>query len=401
MPATDNAISDPDDGSGRATRLEIDLQRIRENLTVIRSRVGPRKVMAVVKANAYGHGLVPVAYELQRAGADALAVAFLEEGLQLRQAGISLPILVFGGLSLEQLPHFLRHDLTLTVPSVEKLRQINEVASALGARAKIHLKIDTGMERIGTHWFSAGKLLEASLECPHVEVEGIYSHLANADTSDPAPTRLQLERFLEVMDFFPKHSLPTPIRHLANSGAILQAPDCHLDMVRPGILLYGVYPSEECARTFSVLPAMTWRSCVVFFKVVPSNHPVSYGSTWTSPHPVRMATIPAGYGDGYFRSLSNRAEVLIRGRRYPVAGRVCMDQFMVNLESDGTAYNGDEVILMGSQGAEVISAETLARQAGTIPYEILTHINTRVPRVYRNALEVLHDKTPCNVFSSP
>ena len=366
----------------RPTHVEVDLSCLAGNLAAIRQRVGDAKVMTILKANAYGHGLVPVARHMVRCGADCLGVAFLEEGILLRREGITAPVLVLGGIAGEQIPLFLQHDLTLTAPSVEKLRLIDETAASMGMRARVHLKVDTGMERIGIHYYSAAALLEASLTCRHVVVEGIYSHFANADAEDLAHAKLQLERFMEVLSFYEKRSLPMPLRHIANSAGILQMPESHLDLVRPGILLYGVYPSQECQQTVAVRPALTWKSRVAYFKVVQPGHPVSYGSTWQSEKPVRVVTIPVGYGDGYFRALSNRSEVIIRGVRSPVVGRVCMDQMMVNLDQ-GTAYNGDEVILLGESGGQVISAAEVAGWAGTIPYEVLTNINTRVPRLYR------------------
>ena len=214
-------------------------------------------------------------------------------------------------------------------------------------------------------------------------MEGIFSHFANADAADLSYSRLQLERFEEVLSFYERHSLPAPrLRHMANSGAILQMPEAYFDLVRPGLLLYGVYPSPEAYRSITVNPALSWKSRVVYFKVIQPGHPVGYGSTWQSDHPVRAVTVPVGYGDGYFRSMSGKAQVLIRGQRYPVVGRISMDQIVVNIE-DGTAYNDDEVVLIGEMGALRITAEDLAEWAGTIPYEILTNINTRVPRVYR------------------
>ncbi len=369
-----------DDDAVRPTHVEVDLGQLAQNLAAIRRHVGGARVMTILKANAYGHGLVPVARHMVECGADYLGVAFLEEGILLRREGITTPILVLGGIAGEQIPLFLKHDLTITAPSVEKLRLIDEAAAAQGVKARVHLKIDTGMERIGIHYYSAGQLLEASLQCRHVEVEGIYSHFANADAADLSHARLQLERFLEVLTFYEKRSLPMPLRHIANSAGLLQMPESHLDLVRPGILLYGVYPSLECARTIAVKPALTWKSRVAYFKVVQPGHPVSYGSSWQSDHPVRVVTVPVGYGDGYFRALSNKAQVIIRGRRHPTVGRVCMDALMVNLEQ-GTAYNGDEVILLGGD----ITAAEMAAWAGTIPYEVLTNINTRVPRIYREA----------------
>lgn len=238
------------------------------------------------------------------------------------------------------------------------------------------------MERIGVHYYNAHTLQEAALACKHVVVAGIYSHFANSDAEDLSHARLQLARFNEVLYFYEKHSLPTPLRHIANSGAILQLPEATFDIVRPGILLYGVYPTDEVRRTVQVTPALSWLSKVVYFKITRPEHPVSYGSTWQSDEETRVVTIPVGYGDGYFRSLSNKAKVIIREVKAPQVGLICMDQMVVNLGPDGTGYNGDEVILIGEQGGQRITAEDLARWAGTIPYEILTNINTRVPRIY-------------------
>jgi alanine racemase len=364
----------------RATWAEINLSRLSRNLQAIRAHVAPAAVMIVVKANAYGHGLAEVAKHLAPL-ADYIGVAVLEEGIFLRDLGVKAPILVLGGIWGDQVPQYLQHDLTLTASSVERLEQIDGVAAQMGVKAKVHLKIDTGMERIGVHYYSARTLQEAALQCKHVQVEGIFSHFANSDAADLSHARLQLERFQDVMYFYEKHSLPMPIRHMANSAAILQLKESHLDMVRPGIMLYGVYPAKEVTRTVTVQPALAWKSRVVYFKVVRAGHPVSYGSTWQSDHPVRIVTVPVGYGDGYFRSMSNQAQVLIRGKQYPQVGRICMDQMMVNIEAD-SAFNGDEVTLMGESGSVVITAEQLADWAGTIPYEILTNINTRVPRVY-------------------
>jgi alanine racemase len=368
------------DGGVRATWAEVNLTRLDRNLAAIKQRVAPAKVMLIVKANAYGHGLAEVSKAL--AGkTDYIGVAVLEEGIWLRELGVTAPIIVLGGVWGDQVSRYLQNDLTLTASSVERLEQINAVAGRMGVNAKVHLKIDTGMERIGIHYYSANLLQEAALKCKHVEVEGIYSHLANADSSDLTHARLQLERFNEVVRFYERRSLPMPMRHIANSAAVLQLPESYLDMVRPGIMLYGVYPSLEVPHSVKVELALSWKSRVVYFKVVKPGHAVSYGSTWQSDHEVRLVTVPVGYGDGYFRSMSNNAKVIIRGKKYPQVGSICMDQLMVNIERD-SAYNGDEVILLGEADGARITVEDLAEWAGTIPYEILTNINTRVPRVY-------------------
>jgi alanine racemase len=367
----------------RATWVDINLDHLKYNLDAIKRKVAPAKIMLVVKANAYGHGLVEVTRALA-ALTDYVGVAVLEEGILLRNLGITAPIIVLGGIWGDQIASYLQHDLTLTAASIERLEQIDAAAGRFGVKARVHLKIDTGMERLGMHYYSAHLLQEAALKCTHVEVEGIFSHFANADSSDLTHARLQLERFQEVLRFYERRSLPVPVRHIANSAAVLQLPDSYMDMVRPGIMLYGVYPSPETERTIAIRPALSWKSRVVYFKVVRAGHPVSYGSTWQPDHDVRVVTIPVGYGDGYFRSMSNLASVIIRGKTYRQAGTICMDQIMINIEND-SAYNGDEVLLLGSSGDTSITAENLAEWAGTIPYEILTNINTRVPRVYTGA----------------
>jgi alanine racemase len=368
----------------RPTHLEVDLDVLAANYRAIAAHVAPVRVMPILKANAYGHGLCEVARKLEAIGVPYVGVAYLEEGIRLRQDGVRLPVLVLGGIVGSQIPRFLEYDLTLTASSVDKLRAIEEQAAALGRPATVHLKIDTGMERIGVHWYSAEALLEASLKCRHARVEGIFTHFANADGLDLAHARVQLERFLEVLRFYERRSLPAPLRHAANSGAILQLPESHFDMVRPGIVFYGAAPSADVPLTMPVRQALRWATRVVYFKVVKPGNPVSYGSAWTPTQLTRVVTLPAGYGDGYMRAMSGKAEVILHGKRYPIVGRICMDQMMVSIGGD-TAYNGDEAVLLGTSGAATITIEELASWAGTIAHEVLTNINTRVPRVYLNS----------------
>jgi alanine racemase len=371
-------------GVVRPTQVAVNLDHLAENYRAIRDHVAPAKMMPVVKANAYGHGMVRAARLYQSLGADCIGVAVLEEGILLRESQITIPILVMGGILGNQVPHFLKHDLTLAASSVERLRQVDESAGRMGLRARVHLKIDTGMERIGVHYYNAEPFLETALSCENVDVEGIFSHFANAESADLSHARLQLERFQKVLEYYSRRGISRPrLCHIANSGAILQLPEARFDMVRPGILLYGVYPSEDVPKNIHVRPALSWKSRVVYFKIIRPGHPVGYGSTWVSDHPVHAVTVPVGYGDGYFRSMSGKARVLIQGKRYPVIGAISMDQIVVNLESD-SAYSDDEVVMIGEMDGESITCEDLADWAGTIPYEILTNINTRVPRVYMN-----------------
>ncbi|RJP54636.1 MAG: alanine racemase [Anaerolineaceae bacterium] len=363
----------------RPTYLEVNLSQLRKNLEAIRAWVTPARVMPILKANAYGHGLDGVAKYIADFS-DYLGVATLEEGIHLRQIGVDKPILVMGGTLPEQIPWFLRYDLTLTASSADLLRAADQYASPSGQKIRAHLKVDTGMERVGVRDSEAVPFLELAASCKSVEVEGIYSHFANADSLDLAHAKLQLERFQEVLRFYERRSLPPPpLRHISNSGGILQLPEANFDLVRPGIMFYGVYPALDLPRTVDVKPAITWRSRVAYSKVTPPGRPVSYGSTWQAERPTRIVTVPCGYADGYFRRMSGRARVLIHGKSYPQVGRICMDQFMVDGGDDAIAL-GDDVVLLG----DGITAYDFAEWMGTSPYEVLTSISARVPRVFVN-----------------
>ena len=365
----------------RPTYIEVNLSALSANYRAIKKRAGKSKIMPILKANAYGHGLVKVARQMENLSADYLGVAFLEEGILLRESGIKMPALVLGGILGNQIPLFIKNDLTLTASSIEKLNLIDEAAGNMKAKAKVHLKIDTGMERIGVHYYNANKFIEQAFGYKNIIVEGLFSHFADSANSDLTYSLLQLERFNDALNFARKSGFEIPLKHISNSGGILQLPEADFDLVRPGILLFGVYPSSEVKRSVAVTPALAWKSRVVYFKVIKPNHPVGYGMIWKSGKQVRAVTIPVGYGDGYFRSMTGKAEVLLNGKKYRVIGRISMDQIVVNIEND-SAYNNDEVVLIGRQGEEEISAADLAEWAGTVPYEILTNINTRVPRVY-------------------
>ena len=365
-----------------ATWAEVNLPRLSQNLQAIRAQVAPAKVMIVVKANAYGHGLAEVARHLAPQ-ADYIGVAVLEEGIFLRETGCDRTHPGAGrhlgrsGASVSG----ARSDLTAS--SVERLEQIESAGRADG-----HSRQGPSEDRY-RHGADRRPLLQcrASLagSCTEMQERGGRGHLLpfrQCRCPDLTHARLQLERFQRGTRFYERNSLPMPIRHMANSAAILQLPESHLDMVRPGIMLYGVYPDSAVKRTVMVQPALAWKSRVVYFKVVragPSGQlrlHLAVRSPGADRHHSRSAT-----GTAIFADLSNKASVIIRGKKYPEVGRVCMDQIMVNIESD-SAFNGDEVTLIGESDGEEITAQDLAEWAGTIPYEILTNINTRVPRVY-------------------
>lgn len=366
----------------RPTYLEVNLPRLKRNLENIRTHVAPAKVMAVLKANAYGHGVDGVALFIVPF-ADYIGVALAEEGVHLRELGIDKPILVMGATLPEQIPGFIKYNLTLAAASPELLDAAEETAQAAKSKLKVHLKIDTGMERIGVHEYEARPFIEKSLACSHLEIEGIFTHFANSESPDLVHARLQLERFQEVLSIYEKLSAPhPPIRHAANSGAVLNLRESHFDMVRPGVLFYGVYPGRDAQRTVDVQPALTWRSQVAFSKVTRPGRPVSYGSLWQAESPARIVTVPCGYADGYFRRMTNRARVIVNGKKYPQVGRICMDQFMVNL-GDDEARVGDEIVLLGQAASgESITVEDFAEWTGTNEYEVMTNISARVPRLF-------------------
>jgi len=362
----------------RPTRALINLPNLRHNFLVVKKHLKPTtKVMAIVKANAYGHGILRIAQELVSIGTDYLGVAFLEEGVFLRQHGIKAPILVMGAINTNQIAQFINHDLALTTPSVEKAKKISEVAVQMKKRAKIHLKIDTGMERIGVHWYSAEKLFDEVYSLPNIEIEGMFSHFAMSDC-DELFTNEQINRFQSTVDLLTKKHPRPKLLHLANSAGLVLSPASHFDLVRPGLMLYGYGPSK-----FEPLkPVMSLLSKVAYFKVVRKGDKVSYNHTFEFKEDSRVVTIPVGYGDGFNRLLSNRGEVIIRNKKYPIVGNICMDQLLVNLGPTGEGYNGDDVLLFGEHNGNSIPIESLCEKLSTIPYEVTCAINTRVPRIY-------------------
>ncbi|NOX29461.1 MAG: alanine racemase [Actinobacteria bacterium] len=368
----------------RPTKCIIDLDAYNHNLDVIEDHVGGAKVVPVIKADAYGHSLRLVVPELIARATERVAVALIEEAVRVRAAGFAGHIHVLGPTAAGQEHLYRDQDVEHTVVSVAALDQL--VRAVGGQRCQVHLKLDTGMGRLGVIFDQAETLIAAAVRHRSVEVVGVFSHFANADSGDLADARQQLERFHQAVEVFEKLGEPRPLRHMANSGGVAQLPESHLDLVRPGILTYGVYPSPETERTIDVRPVLSWHTKTSAEKVVPAGWPVGYGSTWRATAPTYVATLPVGYADGYLRHLSNRSDVLIGGKRRAVIGRVSMDQTVVeigpadpNRPSAGSAAT--DVVLLGRDGEQHIDAEELAGQAGTIAYEVLTSISVRVPRV--------------------
>jgi alanine racemase len=341
--------------------------------------------MAVVKANGYGHGAVEVSRIVLANGADWLGVARLDEGLTLREAGIKAPILILGYLPPEQSAAVVRSSLSQAVYTREMALALAEAASAEGSRARVHLKIDTGMGRIG--WVAgpgAAREILTLARNRHLEVEGIFTHFAAADLADKAYTKDQLAKFTTLIEELRRNGLEIPIKHAANSAALMEMPETHLDLVRAGIIIYGLYPSDEVDHSrIKLRPVMSLKAKVAYVKEVPAGFKVSYGCTYNTEKNTVIATLPLGYADGYSRLLSSKGCALLHGRRAPVIGRVCMDQIMVDVgHIPGTAV-GDEAVLVGRQGEQEITADEIAGLLGTINYEVVCMVSHRVPRVYK------------------
>ncbi|MDO8589085.1 MAG: alanine racemase [Armatimonadota bacterium] len=362
---------------------EINLEAIRGNLRAIRRKTGSGvRMMAVVKANAYGHGAVNVARAALDGGADTFGVAHVEEAVDLRQAGITSPILALGISSHKETEEILAHDLAATVCDMEFARALSASAAKRGKNARVHVKIDTGMGRIGVRLNDAASFVEQISSLPGICVEGIFTHFPSADEEDRGFTCRQIEDFRSLLARLEERGLRPPLAHAANSGAVLDYPDSYLDMVRAGLIMYGCYPSDCASRSIAIAPALTFKTHVVFVKEIDKDDSVSYGRTFKAARKTRVATIPVGYADGFSRRLSNRGQVLLRGRRVPVIGRVCMDQTMLDVSEVPEARVGDEVILYGSQGNETVSVEDIARMIGTAPHDVLCAIGQRVTRIY-------------------
>ncbi|MBI5379443.1 MAG: alanine racemase [Nitrospirae bacterium] len=371
--------------AGRPTVAEIDLSALSANLRLIRKRIGPgREILAVVKADAYGHGAGAVSKQLMEEGVERLGVATVEEGAELREAGITVPTLLLGGLFPEDLEGAVAYDLTPVVYHSEILEPLSRVARHTGKRVPVHVKVDTGMGRVGVPAEQAVPFIRQVVATEGIVLEGLMTHFADADLADKSFASRQLALFESLIRDLRGSGIAVPCCHVANSAAVLDFPPAFFNCVRPGLLLYGClpFPRRDVGADPEVRGVLRLNTRVLYVKEVPTGTPISYGRTFITRRPSRIATLPIGYADGYSRALSNRGEVLIRGKRVPVVGRVCMDLTMVDVTDAPEAGAGDEAVLIGRQGEARITAEEVAERAGTIPYEILCGIGRRVRRVY-------------------
>jgi len=376
----------PESPHGRPTICLVDHQALRWNLRQISEKVGAGvKILCMVKANAYGHGAPEVSQTLASAGSDAFGVATLEEGVELRHAGIRAPILVLAGAYGDQLDEFFAHSLTPVVHDLARLKQLEQAVKQRGSTLNVQLKIDTGMGRLGLvaeecdTWISEIKKLTA------LKIEGVFSHFSHAESVEGDYTRRQLEIFKRVVERLRAENIRPSLLHFANSAATITLAAAYFDMVRPGIMLYGVYPSPAMKSQIGLKPVLAWKTHILQLKKVPADTSISYGQTFITKRESLIATLPIGYADGYPRLLSNRGEVLVGGQRAKVAGRVCMDLTMIDVTDIRNVKQGDEVVLLGRQNDAEISADQMAAWANTISYEILTSISARVPRIHYNS----------------
>ena len=368
---------------GRPTWAEIDRAALAQNVRTLANIARPARLMAVVKANAYGHGAVVVARTALENGATWLGVATLAEGVLLRRAGIEAPVLVLGYVPPWQAEDAVRHDIRATVFSREVLEAFSAAAQKLGRTARLHLKVDTGMGRLGLLPAGAVPFVrEASL--PGVALEGLFTHFARADETDLSPTRAQLRRFQALLSELESRGLRPPLVHAANTAATLRLPEARFGMVRAGIGLYGLPPSAETPLPAGMRPVLSLKTTIGQVKTLPPGSPVGYGATYHTRGEETIAIIPAGYADGFRRAPANWGEVLVRGERAPLVGRVSMDQSAINVSHIAGVQPGDEVVLIGRQGEAEISAQEVAARLGTINYEVVSQILARVPRISGN-----------------
>jgi len=364
----------------RGTWAEVNLDAVAHNVQLAKKNLlTTTKLCAVVKADAYGHGAVRVAQEASRAGADFFAVAILQEAIELREAGIEKPILVLGSMLPGVAEYVVKYDISQTVFDEERLMALNYAGLKQGKKAKIHIAVDTGMHRIGVHVKDAGTFAKLAAALPGIEIEGVFSHFATADADDKEYAAYQFHRFHEALKDIEAYGVKIPIRHIANSAAITELERYQIDMVRQGITLYGLHPAHmiDCYSGFR--PVMTVKATVSFVKTLPIGCSIGYGRTFTTTRPSAIATVPIGYADGVNRMLSNKGYMIVKGKKAPIVGRVCMDQVMLDVTDIPDVQVGDEVVVFG--GSQ-LPFEQVAKWCDTICYELICAVSPRVPRVY-------------------
>ncbi|MBM4158286.1 MAG: alanine racemase [Ignavibacteria bacterium] len=376
------------------TRAEIDFKKLENNFYKIKSFVNrtkpknPVKICAVIKANAYGHGIQEMSKKFIQLGADYLGVANYDEAIKLRSVVPDASILVFGTLIHSRfkpetyVSKLIKYDLIATVASLETARFLDYYSGILRKKFKVHIKVDTGMRRIGFDVKRALKNISQVFKYKNLEIEGIYTHFATAESPDKSFLKMQVSKFLELIYCLKKAGMEFPIVHSANSGAVLNFPESYFDMVRPGLILYGYYPSHDMKKVIDVKPVMNLKSKVTYIKRVDSNISISYGRTFYTKKRTFIGSIPVGYGDGYWRILSNKGKVLIKGNYYPVVGIITMDWLMVDLGVGSNVRVGDDVLLFGDENKALLGADKIAAMTKSIPYEIISSVADRVQRIY-------------------
>ncbi|RAK06925.1 alanine racemase [Halanaerobium saccharolyticum] len=367
----------------RPAWVEIDLSALENNYNFIRSRINEQtKIAAVVKANAYGHGVVKVAQKLSQLGAEYFCVGSPDEGIELRKAGITEPILVLAEVLPTQYPDIINGNLIQTAASIKTLESLNKAGIKAAKKVKVHLKVDTGMGRIGFFPEELAEVYSLAHKLENIKIEGIFSHLATADEEKKDFSYQQLQRFNSALDKIKADGFKLPLLHIANSAAVIDIKESSLDLVRPGIMLYGLLPSAELNKEADLKSLLSFKTRVVQLRKLPAGSAVSYGSTYKTETEEKLAVLPVGYKDGYPRLLSNQGEVLIKGQRAPIRGRVCMGQTIVSVDQIDNVEVGDEVVLIGKQGNDEISAAEIANLCGTINYEIVCNLSERLEKVY-------------------
>ena len=372
----------------RATRAEIDLQAFRHNLQTLRKYLDHQtQIMAVVKADAYGHGAIPCARIAIESGADYLGAGVIEEGIELRENGLNAPILILDSIYPNEAEDLVRYNLATILCTQPLAQALSKEGEKQDKMVSVHIKVDTGMNRLGISSENLPALLDQIRNLKNLKIEAVSTHFSSADDEDLSITQAQLEKFQTALTILQKEGVHTPIVHCANTSSLFKFPESHFNMVRPGLILYGVLPSPSLRPVIDqgenpFQPVMQWKSQIILLKPIAKNQPVSYSGSFTTQRDSLIATLPIGYADGLHRMLSNKMDVLIRGRRAPQVGNNCMDMILIDVTDIPDVQAGDEVVIFGRQGDEMISVEELAVKGKTIPYEILCSVSKRVPRIY-------------------